>query len=898
MSRTLRRAGIGAAIVMFAALGLAAQVPTRSGFPAEELDPNPPKSLKTILVDDEIPDDIPDGAFYYPLPAVRQAAADATEKSLKSYLAEFTVAFDRITLADGRQLRVTPVPFLFPNDRKKFPDPFGVVPLDGKNKPGDVESIPVRAVRRFEPFERIALAETDELLAADSGASRSARLMAAELVLSRVLLFHGSARDQNRRRGDVWQSYADDLGSRLTAIRLDRVKQAAADRDWPLVRTLSARMLADPRYARDRKVLEPIFVTRLADAEQAANSNRVADLETLRKALTEFDARFPDSKDATAARVREMLHDRAQKLFEEAERIATIDPGQARNLLKTVEALNPDQPGLRASQRELKSGYSVLVVGTRQLPERMSPALARFDSEKQAVDLMFEGLLEAVPDLPPTPGDDSGGLGVQYIPNLAADRPFAANGVRDFPLVLSAVWAGHGVGRVDPADVTGTVELLRQIPGSWAAEPIDWLDDPTLDPTDPTRVRIRFRRGHPDPRSLLTFKILPARWLKSAGNGAADPTFARDPIGTGPFRRERAVATGPSRDVVFVSNPSYGRRPGTAGLPLIKEIRFTDITVKPDLAEEFRADRLHVLHDVPTTDLSQFQADGFLGGKVRVVTTQSPRRIHLLAVNHRRPALRSVDLRRGLAHAIDREQILKDVFRGGQDRYHKALTGPFPPDSWASPATGSNDPLYDRDLAAAKLKAYRDADGSSKLTLAYPDNDPQARAACEAIKTAVAATATDVTLELTPMPPRQLLDAVEQLHSYDLAYIPFDFGDDWYPQKLGSFLDPAAAGPQERNICGYLTPDSNPSPADDELGRLLVQARLYRDVDGRLVPLAHDIHSRFRDTMPFIPLWRLDRHLVIANSVKVRLDGWATETPAQLLDPTTMFGSIELWEMK
>ena len=93
------------------------------------------------------------------------------------------------------------------------------------------------------------------------------------------------------------------------------------------------------------------------------------------------------------------------------------------------------------------------------------------------------------------------------------------------------------------------------------------------------------------------------------------------------------------------------------------------MTIKPDLAAEFRADRLHLLPDVPTGDLPLFQAEANLGGKVRIVTAQTPRRIHLLAVNHRRPALRSADLRRGLALAIDREQILNDVFRAGQDRY-------------------------------------------------------------------------------------------------------------------------------------------------------------------------------------------------------------------------------------
>lgn len=872
-----------------------AQTPPRSGFPVEEIDPNTPKKLKTILVDEEVPENIPDGAYYVRLLPIAQSASDATDKRIKQFLSLFTVAFDRVTLADGRVLRVTPLPLLFPNERKKFPDPFGVVPLNSANRPGEVDALAVKSVRRLESFEQIAVSEVHRLLAEPDGPPAAVRLAACELVLARVLLFHGTARDQNRRRGEVWAPVAAALQTRLSEVRLARVRQAVEDRDWPLVQTLTANLLADPASARNRTVLESAWAARLAAAESVAKSGKIPDLEQLRNRLTEFEARFPDSQNPVAVRVRIQLHERADKLFQEAERLAATDPGRAQQLLKTVEALNPDQPGLRDSQRDLKSGYSVLVVGTRRLPERMSPATARFDSERQAVDLLFEGLLAAVPDLPPTVGDSVGGLGIRYVPNLATDHPSAANGTRDVPLVLSALWSHSSAGRFDPADVSGTVDLLQRSPGTWAADVVNWLDKPTVDPAHPANIRFHLHRGHPDPRALLTFKILPARWLQANGLNAEDLKFAQSPVGTGPFRLEQSGTRG--NDVVFVSNPSYGRRPGCAGLPLIKEVRFTDITTKPDLPAEFRADRLHLLTDVPTTELPRYQAEGFLGGRVRIVTTQTPRQFHYLAVNHRRPALRSADLRRGLSLVIDREQILNEQFRAGQARYHKAMTGPFLPGCWASP-TGGLDPLHDRDLGAAKLKAYRMAGGTATLSLAYPNDDPSARAACEAIRAAVAATGSGLSLELVPLSPQKLVEATEQLHAYDLAYRAFRYPNDWYPQALASLLDPNAAQPNGRNLCGYLSADTQPTPADDELGRLLAEVRLYRDVDGKLLPLAHEIHRQFNTVMPFIPLWRLDRHMVLASSLKIRLDGWNTDTPAQLLDPGSLFGSIEHWDMR
>ena len=151
-------------------------------------------------------------------------------------------------------------------------------------------------------------------------------------------------------------------------------------------------------------------------------------------------------------------------MFEEAERVGVPGPGRARNLLKTVEALNPDHPGLRDSQRDLKSGYAVVVVGTRRLPERMSPSTARFDSDGQAVELVFEGLLEAVPDLPPTAIGD-GGLGIRYAPALAAEQPLAADGGRDIPLTLSALWAGPSSAASGPGRHGGCRRHGRTVAG-------------------------------------------------------------------------------------------------------------------------------------------------------------------------------------------------------------------------------------------------------------------------------------------------------------------------------------------------------------------------------------------------------------------------------------------------
>ena len=871
-------------------------VPPRTSVPAEreEAAPRPPDRLKKVETDDEAGDQaVALGAYYARLPDVARAAAETKYPGAKAFLLPFAVAHDRLVEVAGtgtKTTRITPVPLRWGLD--KYPDEFGVVPLDDKDRPLAVRALNPdrRQVRRVEPFEQLALEEVDRFLrppvanAPDPGPVPD-RLTAAERVLSSVLLFHDRAREADRRKGRSWDPLKADLDRRLLEVRMTRLRQAVAARDWAAVRDLGPRLAE--RYRTDPKVLETVYAARLAEAEQALKADRDADFRRARDLLNEYDARFPGSADAAAGRVRKTLSERAGKAVEEAKRKLFTDPRESARLLSSAESLDPDLPGLRESQRELRGGYSVLVVGAKQVPVLMSPATARFPSERQAVELMFEGLLEPVPDPD---------LGVRYLPALAADKRSGVPGERDLALVGNAPWAGADAGAFDPADLAGTVTLLRARAHAWDGEAVEWLEDPAADPADPNRVRVRFRRWPPDPRTLLTFKMLPARWLRAKNQRADDPAFARRPVGTGPFRLLPAAPSDKSRDVVFVANPGYGRRPGRLAQPAIKEVRFAPLAAIPDPVAAFRDGRLHVLTDVPTADLSRYTANNNQDGKVGVHTAAFSRRIHLLAVNHRRPALQSVDLRRGLLHAINREQILTEVFRAGAERFHRPLAGPFPPGTWAAPVDPA--PLFSQDVAGARFQAYKQGRGSGTLGLLYPADDPQAKAACERIKAQVEAAGGGLQLAPEGVEPRELVRRVEDEFRYDLAYVPFDYPDDWYPLALAALLDPAAAGAGGRNWFGYAAAGAGRGPEDEPLDQALADARARRD-PAKLGLLARTIHRRFNETVPFVPLWHLDRHMVIATAVKVVLDGGGgSGTAERLPDPVTLFGSVGRWRME
>ena len=160
-----------------------------------------------------------------------------------------------------------------------------------------------------------------------------------------------------------------------------------------------------------------------------------------------------------------------------------------------AETLDPDAPGIEDVRGRLRG--TVLYVGVSKLPEKMSPATAVTDSEKWAVELMFEGLLEAVPDTEV----------IRYRPALAESLPAVMPLGRSFTLPHNAHWSREPGVNLDPLvdarDVRGT---LRS-PAS--AGPQVFLGG---------RRRRRFRSHRPHRRSVPS-----AVGLHTRGAGTARP---------------------------------------------------------------------------------------------------------------------------------------------------------------------------------------------------------------------------------------------------------------------------------------------------------------------------------------------------------------------------------------
>jgi hypothetical protein len=860
----------------------------------EEEDPRPPAAKKAVLVEDETPAvTVPRGAYYARSDELARMALDARTPQLRELFARYVVAFDRITDSSRRTVRVTPIP-VYRTD--VFPEEFGIFELDEANVPKPARTMTRQQFDKVEHYEELLAAEAERVAAGGSAndpVTPAERAAASEALLAAAAVFHDAARDQNKRKGRGWEGVKQALADKLLAARVRRLRLAAEQKDWKTVRGLGGRMAA--LYPNNAALQEEVFAVRLAEAAALVEgSDRPADLEQARELVADFESRFPGSKNATADRVRAALQAKAGRLFDRAQGLVNRDEKEAQRLLRIVETIDPAYPGLRDLQGSIKGEYTVLFVGSRRLPRQVNPITARTDAEKRAVELVYEGLMEAVPD---------DAAGTRYQPELAAGMPTPGGLARDFFLHRNIEWVGLPQGGRDylqAADVAGTFKLLReQYRHTWSAAGIDWIA-PGTRVEEQGRIRLGLAAGHPMPLALLTPKILPTRYLAARGLKADDAAFGRGPVGTGPYR----VKTLGAKEAVFEPNPGYARRPGRLGQPFIKEVRLREVADQNSVAL-FRTEELHLLTDVPTADLRQFTAPGSgLAGKVDVVTASAHRRVYVLAFNYRRPTVRSTALRQAIARAVDREEVLIQAFRPqGEGQFHRPLAGPFPPESWAAyrPLGAAPPPLFDKSLAQAKFAEHARKAGSTAtaLRLLLPNDDPAARKACDLMKRQIEAAAPPedgkVTIEVEGVAPDEFDRRVYDGGAFDLAYVPLEYPDDLYPFGLGAFLDPDAVGPNGRNFMAYRT-RGTAAPEDETLGRLLAEVRQHADF-GRIAAETQKLHGPFVEAMPFVPLWQLDRHLIVSRKLRLFFDDGTAPRSARLLPPTTLFAGVARWRL-
>lgn len=854
-----------------------AQAPARKPPKEEEEDPNAPKRKAPPPVDDEeLPPTkpgkgTPRKAAAPGQPELVAEAERSTNPQVRDLFQSLAVAHDVVAMPSGTTVFVEPVPLFVGQSSPRFSGKLNLQTLNKETWKQTVRFQPGSSdILGITPYEQLTLQRVDEFLkkvrqehggaAPETARARYELLEAARKVLSHVVNFHLGARTSGLRdESPGWQELEKRLHDKLKEVQLDQLRALADAQDWEEA-LLLAMQLAET-YAGDEQVKAQVAQMLGKHVEQSAGSMKYTALQ-VRKVL---EQKFPTSPENR--KLQELLSSQAKKLFQEATNLEKTDRQAALAKLKAATELFPRLPGLEDYRLKLENAYPILYVGVRELPQNLSPATAFTDAEKQAVELLFEALVELTVD-PLT--------GPRYEPELALGQPRLVPCGRVFELTRHAYWHGSGERRVTAADIGFTRNLLSD--KDWPGRTPAWvrlLQDVHVE-GDPFHVHLSLSQGYFDPLSLMTFKILPRLPHLTRPD---DPKFAAQPIGSGPFQlKER------TRDaVVFVANPHYRERPGKEQLPRIREIRFIQ-SANPVL--DFQNNQLHLLLDLPTARYKELKS---ANPNVDLFTLPN-RRVYFLAVNHRSKALGSnTELRRAIGHAIDRTAILNTCFRSDlPEAPHRPLNGPYPPESWAynpqvtpdGPAKG--DP-FKPDLAKALAEKARGGEIKSAFRLVYPDDDDTVKRACEQIREQVKKNA-GIELLLDPVPPKVLRERVESSHDYELAYYHHDYANEAY--WLWPLFDPEATGPGGQNYLGYRN--------DAELESCLRQAMVHRQF-AEVQQAAHTAHRIVHDKMPLIPLWQLDSHFAVHRNLK--LPRYRTnQKPA--LDPLRVFTQAEEWRLE
>ena len=463
-----------------------------------------------------------------------------------------TVPFDRLTanFANGSTLRVELL-----HNRELPEEEFEVKVLTPSLKESFPKKLTTGSGFKFTPFEFIVIEQVDSFLArGDTKLSKDRQLDYAARALTAGLREHYKFVSSNKRVGKAWETVEKTLREKLIRIQRERFALLLADKAYEAADELGLKMLS--RYPDNNDIRKDVYGLQLQRTDMSLKDPSDAGLMKLRESLLLYEQLLGPKDNGLINSARTRLKSRSAALVSQSNDAAkNMRTAEALALLRQAEALDPDAPGIATARSQLRG--KVLYVGVSKLPERMSPAAATEDSERWATELLFEGLLQAIPDAD----------AIRYRPALAETLPAVMPLGRSFTLPRNVQWSRDGIDPVDARDVRGTLELLGKTGyrERWCFDGLEVFH--AIDRIDETfRLRLAYNRGVLEPLSRATFKIIPARYLQEQGLNADDPAFAKNPFGTGPFkydgRESEGVGEAKRECAVFRANPYYGHRSG------------------------------------------------------------------------------------------------------------------------------------------------------------------------------------------------------------------------------------------------------------------------------------------------------------------------------------------------
>jgi peptide/nickel transport system substrate-binding protein len=318
----------------------------------------------------------------------------------------------------------------------------------------------------------------------------------------------------------------------------------------------------------------------------------------------------------------------------------------------------------------------LLIVGYDREPDTMNRYATHILEDIQSC--VIEGLV--------TPDDK-----MNAVPVLAAEIPtlqnggvkLRADGGMDVTWKLRPGVKWHDGHPHTSGDVKFTVDAINK--GDWKPESTDGFDRiSSVDTPDSLTAVVHYKEVYA-PYEMQFFRgTLPKHVLEGRDIDKAND-YNRNPLGTGPYR----VAEWKTGEYVLLERvPNYWRGPN---VPKIKRILFRFVPNTTTRVTQLHAGEVHLVALLPwdkvreLTNASSLRLNRVLGNGYEHVT-----------LNERNfPPFADVRVRRALAHAIDRDAIVKTILDGQVT----VVNGPIQPLSWAYEP---NVTTYDYDPAKAR----------------------------------------------------------------------------------------------------------------------------------------------------------------------------------------------------
>jgi peptide/nickel transport system substrate-binding protein len=384
----------------------------------------------------------------------------------------------------------------------------------------------------------------------------------------------------------------------------------------------------------------------------------------------------------------------------------------------------------------------------------------------------------------------------------------------------------------------------------------DAVRDPAL--ASPKRASLEMVSAveAPDATTVVMRLVAPsAPFLDATGLGILPAGLARRPeevaMGAGPFRLVRAI---PGERLDLEPNPGYPAGPVRLG-PLVVRI-VPDEVVR---ALELRRGTLGFVQDAFEPEVL-----AWLRTRRDLAVRQGPgTSVHYLAFNFRDRRLADRRVRRAIALAIDRDELVASVLGGSA----RPATGLLAPDHWAYAAARVSRHDARRARRLLDRAGYRDPDGPGPLPrfrLVYKtSSQPGRRRLAEAIQAQLAEVGIALDVRTYEWGTLYAQIRAGNFELCSLAWV--GIGDpDLYFFAFHSTMQPPAG----YNRGGY---------ANAVMDRLTREARVTTDPEARR-PVYARIQRAAAHDLPVLPLWWEDRVVVHTR----RLEGFEPSADGSL----------------